>query len=48
MNPWDVENLLLPPVAADLAAEAEQAWGDFSVASSALASSVALFEAALR
>jgi hypothetical protein len=26
-----VESLLLPPLAADLTAEADQAWGDFSI-----------------
>jgi hypothetical protein len=47
MNPWDVEDLLLPPVDAGLIAEAERAWHDFSVGSSTLATSVALLESAL-
>ncbi|MGH3967627.1 MAG: hypothetical protein ACRDTV_05795 [Mycobacterium sp.] len=47
MNPWDVEDLWIPTVDDDLVAEAEQAWRDFSVASSVLAASVASLEAAL-
>lgn len=47
MNPWDVEDLWIPAVESDLVAEAEQAWREFSVASSTLAASVASLEAAL-
>lgn len=42
-----VESLILPPVDDDLAADAEQAWADFSIASSTLASSVERLEEAL-
>jgi hypothetical protein len=47
MNPWDVENLWIPVADDDLTVEAEQAWSEFSLASSALAVSVASLEAAL-
>lgn len=47
MNPWDVESLILPPVDHELAADAEEAWSNFSAANSALAGSVERLEAAL-
>lgn len=47
MNPWDVEDLWIPAADDDLTAQAEQAWSDFSLASLALATSVATLEAAL-
>ena len=47
MNPWDVEDLLLPPVADHLALEAEAAWQQFGLAGSAVTLASSIIEAAL-
>jgi len=48
MNPWDVEELLLPPVSDDLVTAAERGWDEFSMAGTAAAHAVALLDAALQ
>ncbi len=47
MNPWDVENILVPPVPDDDAATAEDAWEHFSSAESDLHEAVRYLQAFL-
>lgn len=47
MNPWDVEDLMLPPVGDDLAEEAEHAWEDFAAAGAGFARASQLLDSAL-
>ncbi len=48
MNPWDVEDLMLPPVGDDLAEEAEQAWEEFATAGAGFARASQLLDSALQ
>jgi hypothetical protein len=47
MNPWDVENLMLPPVGVDLVDEAEGAWQEFAEAGTGLGRATQLLGRAL-
>jgi hypothetical protein len=48
MNPWDVEDVIVPVVSDAVAQEAEAAWSVFSAASTNVSAAVATLEAALR
>jgi hypothetical protein len=48
MNPWDVEDVIVPVVTEAMAQEAEAAWSVFSAASTSISAAVATLEAALR